>query len=210
MPLTDHPLGDYRFLPGIAPYSCGVVSAPGFEIVHVTLHRPVAYRRGFDEIERTAGLGRAAQSGSLRGRTPVAAAVQLRRLRRVQRRLRPHPGGVGAVRRRREPRGPHQRRPRGRSARRAGAVRVLVFEALRPVAAADLRRRRGRRAARRRPGRRGDRPRGRRLAGRRRRQGDVRHGSHGAPAAGARRRLALRHRHRRLHRPSRSVDCSPR
>ena len=52
MPLLDHPLGDYRFLPGIAPYSCGVVSAPGFEIVHVTLHRPVAYRRGFDEVER--------------------------------------------------------------------------------------------------------------------------------------------------------------
>jgi hypothetical protein len=52
MPLTDHPLGDYRFLPGIAPYSCGVVSVPSFEIVHVTLHRPVAYRRGFDGIER--------------------------------------------------------------------------------------------------------------------------------------------------------------
>jgi hypothetical protein len=52
MPLTDHPTGGYRFLPGIAPYSCGVVSAPGFEIVHVTLHGPVAYRQGFDVIER--------------------------------------------------------------------------------------------------------------------------------------------------------------
>jgi hypothetical protein len=52
MPLTDHPLGDYRFLPGIAPYSCGVVSAPGFEIAHATLHRPVPYRDGFDRIER--------------------------------------------------------------------------------------------------------------------------------------------------------------
>src|SRR3954453_10437994 len=52
MPLTDHPVGDYRFLPGIAPYSCGVVSAPGFEIVHVTLHRPVPYGHGFDVIER--------------------------------------------------------------------------------------------------------------------------------------------------------------
>jgi hypothetical protein len=52
MPLTDHPSGDYRFLPGIAPYSCGAASAPGFEIVHVTLQRPVAYLRGFDELER--------------------------------------------------------------------------------------------------------------------------------------------------------------
>ncbi|APW63862.1 hypothetical protein [Paludisphaera borealis] len=66
MPLTDHPLGDYRFLPGIAPYSCGVVSAPGFEVVHVTLHRPVPYLRGFDEIERrlvSEGRPRAALCG---------------------------------------------------------------------------------------------------------------------------------------------------
>jgi hypothetical protein len=52
MPLTDHPRGDYRFLPGIAPYSCGVASAPGFEIVHVTLHLPVPYERGFKVIDR--------------------------------------------------------------------------------------------------------------------------------------------------------------
>jgi hypothetical protein len=52
MTLIDHPEGGYRFLPGIAPYSCGVVSAPGHEIVHVTLHRPVPYRQGFDVIAR--------------------------------------------------------------------------------------------------------------------------------------------------------------
>jgi hypothetical protein len=52
MPLTDHPTGNYRFLPGIAPYSCGVVSSPGFEIVHVTFQQPVPYRRGFEEIEK--------------------------------------------------------------------------------------------------------------------------------------------------------------
>jgi hypothetical protein len=52
MALIDHPLGGYRFLPGIAPYSCGVVGAPGFEIAHVTLHRPIPYRRGFEVIER--------------------------------------------------------------------------------------------------------------------------------------------------------------
>lgn len=50
MPLTDHPSGSYSFLPGIAPYSCGVVSAPGFEIVHTTLDRPMPYRAGFDQI----------------------------------------------------------------------------------------------------------------------------------------------------------------
>ena len=37
MALIDHPTGNYRFLPGIAPYSCGVVSAPGYEIAHVIL-----------------------------------------------------------------------------------------------------------------------------------------------------------------------------
>lgn len=48
--LVDHPAGDYRFLPGIAPYSCGVVSRPGFEIVHVTFQVPVPYRVGFERI----------------------------------------------------------------------------------------------------------------------------------------------------------------
>lgn len=50
MPLTDHPTGNYRFLPGIAPYSCGVVAQPGFEIVHVVLHSPPPYRVGFERI----------------------------------------------------------------------------------------------------------------------------------------------------------------
>lgn len=50
MSLIEHPQGNYRFLPGIAPYSCGVVSIPGFEIVHVTFQQPIPYRRGFEEI----------------------------------------------------------------------------------------------------------------------------------------------------------------
>jgi hypothetical protein len=50
MPLIDHPTGNYRFLPGIAPYSCGVVSSPGFEIVHVTLQQPIPYRQGFERV----------------------------------------------------------------------------------------------------------------------------------------------------------------
>jgi hypothetical protein len=52
MPLVRHPRGDYLFLPGISPYSCGVVSAPGFEIAHVTLHRSVPYRRVFAMIDK--------------------------------------------------------------------------------------------------------------------------------------------------------------
>ena len=52
MPLIDHPAGNYRFLPGIAPYSCGVASSPGFEIVQVTFQRPMPYRRGFEAIEQ--------------------------------------------------------------------------------------------------------------------------------------------------------------
>jgi hypothetical protein len=50
MPLIDHPTGNYRFLPGIAPYSCGAVAAPGFEIVHATFQAPPLYRVGFERI----------------------------------------------------------------------------------------------------------------------------------------------------------------
>jgi hypothetical protein len=49
--LTKQPAGDYCFLPGIGAYSCGVVSSPGFEIVHVTFQRPVVYRNAFARIE---------------------------------------------------------------------------------------------------------------------------------------------------------------
>jgi hypothetical protein len=52
MSLIDHPTGNYRFLPGIAPYSCGVVASPPFEIVHVTFGTPLPYRAGFERIER--------------------------------------------------------------------------------------------------------------------------------------------------------------
>ncbi|OGG45875.1 MAG: hypothetical protein A3F84_17115 [Candidatus Handelsmanbacteria bacterium RIFCSPLOWO2_12_FULL_64_10] len=50
MTLTDNPRGNYLFLPGISPYSCGVVAAPGYEVVHVTLSRLLPYRRGFEVI----------------------------------------------------------------------------------------------------------------------------------------------------------------
>jgi hypothetical protein len=51
MPALTSTLGGYRFLAGIEPYSSGVVAEPGFEIVHVTLQRPVPYREGFARID---------------------------------------------------------------------------------------------------------------------------------------------------------------
>lgn len=48
--VVSHPTGNYAFLPGIAPYSCGVVSEPGYEIVQVTLNEPVPYQAGFTKI----------------------------------------------------------------------------------------------------------------------------------------------------------------
>lgn len=52
MQLLDHPIGNYRFFTGIAPYSAGVAAMPGYEIVRVTLHQPLPYRQGFDLIAR--------------------------------------------------------------------------------------------------------------------------------------------------------------
>ena len=38
--LLEHPRGNYHFLRGIDPYSCGVVANPGYEIIHATLNSP--------------------------------------------------------------------------------------------------------------------------------------------------------------------------
>ena len=51
-PLLSHPRGSYRFLSGIAPYSCGVIANPGHEIVHVTLEVARPWREGFDFVDR--------------------------------------------------------------------------------------------------------------------------------------------------------------
>lgn len=48
--LVHHPTGHYSFLPGIDPYSCGVIADPGFEIVHVTLESSVPWQAGFNGI----------------------------------------------------------------------------------------------------------------------------------------------------------------
>jgi hypothetical protein len=50
--MRDVPHGQYRFLPGIAPYSSGVVAMPGHQVVHVTLRAPVPWREGFALIDR--------------------------------------------------------------------------------------------------------------------------------------------------------------
>ncbi|MCB0108755.1 MAG: hypothetical protein KDE53_22695 [Caldilineaceae bacterium] len=61
--VIDHPVGNYRFHPGIAPYSAGVVAMPGYEIIRVTLAQPVPYRAGFAQIEaHLQGLGRPRQA----------------------------------------------------------------------------------------------------------------------------------------------------
>jgi hypothetical protein len=52
MSLRDVPAGDFRFLPGIAPYSSGVVARRGHQVVHATLRAPVPWRAGFALIDR--------------------------------------------------------------------------------------------------------------------------------------------------------------
>lgn len=41
MTLIEHPQGNYRFLTGIAPYSCGVVAMPRYEIIRIRLLHPL-------------------------------------------------------------------------------------------------------------------------------------------------------------------------
>lgn len=49
--LVENKRGNYSFLRGIAPYSAGVVTEAGFEIVHVRLSRYMPLRTGFDAVE---------------------------------------------------------------------------------------------------------------------------------------------------------------
>lgn len=68
MPLMQHPVGDYLFLPlgtdpritTSAPFSGGVTATPGYEIVHAIFQRPLPYQQGFAAAERyLTALGRA-------------------------------------------------------------------------------------------------------------------------------------------------------
>ncbi len=50
--LLANPKGGYRFLPGIEPYSSGVIAEPGCEIIHVTLAHPLAWHNGLVSIRQ--------------------------------------------------------------------------------------------------------------------------------------------------------------
>ncbi|MBU6201619.1 MAG: hypothetical protein KJS90_06435 [Acidobacteria bacterium] len=68
--LREHGDGGYSFLTGIAPYSCGVVAAPGHRLVRVVLAQPLPWRQGLEGALRMLGRD---------GRPPEAlAAVELR------------------------------------------------------------------------------------------------------------------------------------
>jgi len=49
--LLAHPSGNYHFLSGIDPYSCGVIADPGYEIIHATLAEPLPWQQGFERVE---------------------------------------------------------------------------------------------------------------------------------------------------------------
>ncbi len=51
MHLLDHPLGDYRFLTGIAPYSAGVIAQSGFMLQRVQFSTPLPLAAGFAQID---------------------------------------------------------------------------------------------------------------------------------------------------------------
>jgi hypothetical protein len=50
MKLIDHPLGDYRFLTGIAPYSSSVIAQSGFDLIRIQFAMPQPLQQGFDHI----------------------------------------------------------------------------------------------------------------------------------------------------------------
>jgi hypothetical protein len=63
MKLLDHPLGNYRFLTGIAPYAAGVIAQPGFLIQRVQLDTPLPFAAGFARIaEYLQAIGRPHQA----------------------------------------------------------------------------------------------------------------------------------------------------
>lgn len=50
--LVVNPKGSYRFLPGIEPYSSGVVAEPDWEIVHAALAHPLPWRDGLTSVRK--------------------------------------------------------------------------------------------------------------------------------------------------------------
>lgn len=50
MSLHQHPVGNYRFLTGIAPYSSAVIADPGYTLVRGQFPAPIPYRAAFERI----------------------------------------------------------------------------------------------------------------------------------------------------------------
>ena len=50
--LHHNSLGNYKFLQGIEPYSCGVIADENFELVRVTMPQSIKWDAGFDEISK--------------------------------------------------------------------------------------------------------------------------------------------------------------
>jgi len=66
MTICDHPTGAYRWVPGIEPYSGGVIATDGFEVMHLALDAPVEWTQGFGIVGEwltAAGLSRSALVG---------------------------------------------------------------------------------------------------------------------------------------------------
>lgn len=63
MQRIEHPVGNYSFASGIAPYSAGVIAHPGFALVRVQFAQLLPVRAAFDAIDRhLAGIGRPRQA----------------------------------------------------------------------------------------------------------------------------------------------------
>jgi hypothetical protein len=50
--LIGNPRGNYRFVPGIAPFSSAVIADPGYEIVHARLRELTPLEPGFAHLDR--------------------------------------------------------------------------------------------------------------------------------------------------------------
>ena len=71
--LREMSAGNYRYLPGIAPFSSGVVATAGHQIVHATLRAPIPWRDGFALIDRDRKSTRLNSSHSDSSRMPSSA-----------------------------------------------------------------------------------------------------------------------------------------
>ena len=76
--LQPQAAGNYRFLVGIDPYSCGVIADPGYEVVRLRFGAPPPWRAGFERIAahlEAVGRPRASLCGvELRSPAPATMA----------------------------------------------------------------------------------------------------------------------------------------